>query len=60
LTVNAAAKTHGATFDELLALNRDIQRSYAKSGGMLPRGYVLKIPMAPPVQLADTTTRTGH
>lgn len=60
LTVNAAAKANGATFDELLALNRDIQRSYAKSGGMLPRGYVLKIPMAPPAQLADTTTRTGH
>ena len=51
-TVSAAAKTHHSSLDELLAMNRDIQRSYAKSGGTLPRGYVLKVPPAAPAELA--------
>lgn len=61
-TLATAAKTNGATFDDLLALNRDIQRSYAKTGGMLPRGYILKVPPAPPAELAavpDTQARSA-
>ncbi|NDE14815.1 hypothetical protein EBZ80_07800 [bacterium] len=52
-SLQTASKAHGATVDDLLALNRDIQRAYAKSGGTLPRGYVLKIPAATPVQMVE-------
>ena len=55
-TLAAAAKTNASSVDELLALNRDIQRSYAKSGGLLPRGYNLKIPPAAPAELAAVST----
>ena len=56
VSVKEAAKRHDMTLDQLLALNRDIQRSHARSGGMLPRGYVLKVPQGLPAEIASTTT----
>lgn len=55
-TVAAAAKTNATTIDELLSLNRDIQRSYAKSGGLLPRGYRLKVPPTAAAEIAAVST----
>lgn len=54
ITVKEAAKRNEMTLDELLALNRDIQRSHARSGGMLPRGYVLKVTQGRPAEIAAT------
>jgi membrane-bound lytic murein transglycosylase D len=54
ITVKEAAKRHHMTLDELLALNRDIQRNHARSGGMLPRGYVLKVWETRPAEVAST------
>ena len=55
-TLATAAKTNATTVDELLSLNRDIQRSYAKSGGLLPRGYRLKVPPTATAELAAVST----
>jgi membrane-bound lytic murein transglycosylase D len=54
--VKSAAKKYGMTPAELLAMNPDIQTSYGRNDGMLPRGYTLKVPPAGPAELAAETS----
>lgn len=62
-SVKAAAKKYAVELTELLEMNRDIQRRYARNGGMLPRGYQLKLPVKVPktlpVIVADTEANSS-
>lgn len=51
ISVKSAARKFNIPFADLLDMNRDIHRRFARNGGKLPRGYRLKLPIKEPQQI---------